>query len=140
MVCYANYVGWFCRYDKRSFRQNNYDSFAARQFVENKIQLGIYGFNYKFAMIISMFLQAYRFAAEPLFFKNAEKEDNKQMLAKTMKFYTISVCFIFLTITLFMPLIQFSFSKYSPSSATYFEGVGIVPILLMANIFLRHLF
>ena len=104
--------------------------------LENKIQLGIYGFNYKFAMIISMFLQAYRFAAEPLFFKNAEKEDNKQMLAKTMKFYTISVCFIFLTITLFMPLIQFSFSKYSPSSATYFEGVGIVPILLMANIFL----
>ncbi len=104
--------------------------------LENKIQLGIYGFNYKFAMIISMFLQAYRFAAEPLFFKNAEKEDNKQMLAKTMKFYTISVCFIFLTITLFMPLIQFSFSNYSPSSATYFEGVGIVPILLMANIFL----
>lgn len=104
--------------------------------LENKIQLGIYGFNYKFAMIISMFLQAYRFAAEPLFFKNAEKEDNKEMLAKTMKFYTISVCFIFLTITLFMPLIQFSFSKYSPSSATYFEGVGIVPILLMANIFL----
>jgi O-antigen/teichoic acid export membrane protein len=104
--------------------------------LENKIQLGIYGFNYKFAMIISMFLQAYRFAAEPLFFKNAEKADNKQMLANTMKYYTICVCVIFLSITLFMPLIQFSFSKYSPSSATYFVGVGIVPILLMANIFL----
>ncbi|HUM52811.1 MAG TPA: oligosaccharide flippase family protein, partial [Chitinophagales bacterium] len=104
--------------------------------LENKIQLGIYGFNYKFAMIISMFLQAYRFAAEPLFFKNAEKADNKQMLAKTMKYYTICVCFIFLAITLFMPFIQFVFSKYAPSSATYFVGVGIVPILLMANIFL----
>ncbi len=104
--------------------------------LENKIQLGIYGFNYKFAMIISMFLQAYRFAAEPLFFKHADKADNKQMLAKTMKYYTICVCCIFLAITLFMPLIQFSFSKYAPSSATYFEGVGIVPILLMANIFL----
>ncbi|MFN8282692.1 MAG: oligosaccharide flippase family protein [Chitinophagales bacterium] len=102
--------------------------------LENKIQLGIYGFNYKFAMIISMFLQAYRFAAEPLFFKNADKADNKQMLANTMKFYTICVCCLFLLITLFMPLIQFGFSKYAPSSATYFVGVGIVPILLMANI------
>ena len=104
--------------------------------LENKIQLGIYGFNYKFAMIISMFLQAYRFAAEPLFFKNADKADNKQMLANTMKYYTICVCCIFLAITLFMPFIQFVFSKYAPSSATYFKGAGIVPILLMANIFL----
>lgn len=102
--------------------------------LENKIQLGIYGFNYKFAMLITMFLQAYRFAAEPLFFKNADKADNKQMLANTMKYYTICVCILFLFITLFMPLIQFGFSKYAPSSATYFVGVGIVPILLMANI------
>ncbi len=102
--------------------------------LQNKVQLGIYGFNYKFAMIISMFLQAYRFAAEPLFFKNADKADNKQMLANTMKYYTICVCCIFLSITLFMPLIQFVFSRYSPISGAYFVGVGIVPILLMANI------
>ncbi len=104
--------------------------------MENKIQLGIYGFNYKFAMIISMFLQAYRFAAEPLFFKNADKADNKQMLANTMKYYTICVCMIFLGITLFLPLIQFLFTQYSPSSTIYLQGSGIIPILLMANIFL----
>lgn len=52
-----------------------------------------------------------------------------------MKFYTISVCFIFNHHVIYA-FDSIFFSKYSPSSATYFEGVGIVPILLMANIFL----
>ncbi|MEZ5053384.1 MAG: oligosaccharide flippase family protein [Chitinophagales bacterium] len=102
--------------------------------VENKIQLGIYGFNYKFAMLVSMFLQAYRYAAEPLFFKHAEKSDSKQVLASTMKYYMISVCLLFLSIVLFLPLIQALFILYSPNSATYFVGADIIPILLLANI------
>lgn len=104
--------------------------------ITNKEQLAIYGFNYKFAMLVSMFLQAYRFAAEPLFFKHAEKSDSKSILAQSMKYYTISVCILFLGITLFMPLIQVLFIMYSPNSASYFVGSGIVPVLLMANIFL----
>lgn len=100
----------------------------------NKEQLGIYGFNYKFAMLVTMFLQAYRFAAEPLFFKHAEKSDSKTILATTMKYYTISVCVIFLSIVLFLPLIQHLFILYSPKSEAYFVGADIIPILLMANI------
>lgn len=102
--------------------------------VTNKEQLGIYGFNYKFAMLVSMFLQAYRFAAEPLFFKHAEKSDSKQILAITMKYYTICVCVIFLSIVLFLPFIQYLFVLYSPKSEAYFVGADIIPILLMANI------
>lgn len=102
--------------------------------ITNKEQLGIYGFNYKFAMLVTMFLQAYRFAAEPLFFKHAEKSDSKTILASTMKYYTICVCVIFLSIVLFLPLIQYVFILYSPKSAAYFVGADIIPILLMANI------
>jgi len=102
--------------------------------ITNKEQLGIYGFNYKFAMLVTMFLQAYRFAAEPLFFKHAEKSDSKQILATTMKYYTICVCVIFLSIVLFLPLIQYLFILYSPKSEAYFVGADIIPILLMANI------
>jgi len=102
--------------------------------ITNKEQLGIYGFNYKFAMLVTMFLQAYRFAAEPLFFKHAEKSDSKQILATTMKYYTICVCVIFLSVVLFLPLIQHLFILYSPKSAAYFVGADIIPILLMANI------
>jgi O-antigen/teichoic acid export membrane protein len=104
--------------------------------ITNKEQLGIYGFNYKFAMLIAMFLQAYRFAAEPLFFRHAENSDSKSILASTMKYYTICVCVIFLSIVLFLPLIQYVFILYSPKSAAYFVGADIIPILLMANIFL----
>ena len=103
--------------------------------ITNKEQLGIYGFNYKFAMLVAMFLQAYRFAAEPLFFRHAEKSDSKSILASTMKYYTICVCIIFLSIVLFLPLIQYVFILYSPKSAAYFVGADIIPILLMANIF-----
>lgn len=102
--------------------------------ITNKEQLGIYGFNYKFAMLVTMFLQAYRFAAEPLFFKHAEKADSKTILATTMKYYTICVCVIFLSIVLFLPLIQHLFILYSPKSEAYFVGADIIPILLMANI------
>jgi len=108
--------------------------------LTNKEQLGIYGFNYKFAMMVTMFLQAYRYAAEPLFFKNADKADNKQMLANTMKYYVICVCVLFLSITLFMPLIQYGFIRYSPKSTAYFSGAGIVPVLLIANICLGMYF
>ena len=37
---------------------------------ENRAQLGIYGANYKLAMLISLFTQAFRYAAEPFFFAN----------------------------------------------------------------------
>ncbi|MEN9447297.1 MAG: hypothetical protein RJA25_587 [Bacteroidota bacterium] len=102
--------------------------------ITNKEQLGIYGFNYKFAMLVTMFLQAYRYAAEPIFFRHAEKSDSKAVLADTMKYYTISVCIIFLSIVLFLPLIQYLFALYSPKSVDYFVGADIIPILLMANI------
>lgn len=102
--------------------------------ITNKEQLGIYGFNYKFAMLVTMFLQAYRYAAEPLFFKHAEKSDSKEILSTTMKYYTICVCVLFLLIVLYLPLIQHIFILYSPKSVNYFVGADIIPILLMANI------
>ncbi|HNE50787.1 MAG TPA: oligosaccharide flippase family protein, partial [Chitinophagales bacterium] len=102
--------------------------------LTNKEQLGIYGFNYKFSMLVTMFLQAYRYAAEPLFFRHAEKSDSKTILAETMKYYTICVCILFLAIVLFLPIIQYGFILYSPKSASYFVGADIIPILLMANI------
>ncbi len=102
--------------------------------LTNKEQLGIYGFNYKFSMLVTMFLQAYRYAAEPIFFRHAEKSDSKKILAETMKYYTICVCILFLAIVLFLPIIQYGFILYSPKSASYFAGADIIPILLMANI------
>ena len=53
---------------------------AANTFAQE--QNGIYGANYKLAMIISMFIQAYRYAAEPFFFKEEQKKDSKETYVK----------------------------------------------------------
>ncbi|MDB5228017.1 MAG: polysaccharide biosynthesis protein [Bacteroidota bacterium] len=101
---------------------------------ENDIQLGIYSFNYKFSMLMTLFLQAYRYAAEPFFFAQAKHEDSKKVYADTMKYFIICGCVIFLLITLNIPLLQFMLTKYSPSAKHYFEGAKVIPILLMANL------
>jgi O-antigen/teichoic acid export membrane protein len=101
---------------------------------ENNIQLGIYSFNYKFSMLMTLFLQAYRYAAEPFFFAQAQHEDSKKVYADTMKYFIISGCVIFLLITLNIPLLQFLLSSYSPAAIQYFEGARVIPILLLANL------
>lgn len=101
---------------------------------ENDIQLGIYSFNYKFSMLMTLFLQAYRYAAEPFFFAQAKHEDSKKVYADTMKYFIISGCLIFLFITLNIPLLQAVLMRYSPSARQYFVGAKVIPILLMANL------
>jgi O-antigen/teichoic acid export membrane protein len=104
--------------------------------IENNIQLGIYSFNYKFSMLMTLFLQAFRYAAEPLFFANSTNKDNKIIYADTMRIFIISAGFIFMAITLNIPLIQKIFMWYSPDAVIYFEGAKVIPILLVANLFL----
>ena len=70
---------------------------AANTFAQE--QNGIYGANYKLAMIISMFIQAYRYAAEPFFFKEEQKKDSKETYVKIMNYFIIVVAFMFLVIT-----------------------------------------
>ncbi len=80
---------------------------------------------------MTLFVQAYRMAAEPFFFGESKKLNPQLTYARTMNFFVIFCCFIFLLVTLFM-----DFFKRIFMSAEYFEGVHVVPILLMANFFL----
>jgi O-antigen/teichoic acid export membrane protein len=95
---------------------------------ENLRQLGIYGANYKLAVLIALFTQAYRFAAEPLFFAESSKQNSKESYARMMKFYMLVQCVFFLVITLYIEL----FKRFIGSD--YHEGLHVVPVLLLANI------
>lgn len=97
-------------------------------------QVGIYGANYKLAMIISIFNQAFRFAAEPFFFSRMKETDSRQMYAKIMNYFTIFTLFLFLMILLYIDI----FKQFIGED--FHEGLFIVPILLMANIFLGIVF
>ncbi len=100
---------------------------------ENRAQLGIYGANYKLAMLLSLFTQAFRYAAEPFFFANAKDKKAPKLYALIAKYFTIVNLFGFLVIVLFL-----HYFKYYVGSegSRFWEGLRVEPILLMANIFL----
>ena len=92
-------------------------------------QNGIYGANYKITMIVSMFIQAFRYASEPFFFKNESSKNSKETLAKVMNYFVIVLVFTFLVMTLFLHLF-----KYFIPNPIFWSGLKVVPILLGANI------
>lgn len=93
-------------------------------------QVGIYGANYKLSIIIMLFIQAFRYAADPFYFGRQDKEGSRELYAGIMNVFIITVCSIFLLVTLFLDI----FKYFIPNDA-YWVGLSIVPILLMANIF-----
>lgn len=99
--------------------------------VEAEHQLGIYGACYKIAIVMVMFIQAFRFAYEPFIFaQNKEKgEDKKKTYAQAMKFFVIFALFIFLGVMFYLDILKY-FIK-----STYFEGLKVVPIIMIAELF-----
>ncbi|WP_163715422.1 lipopolysaccharide biosynthesis protein [Mangrovibacterium lignilyticum] len=95
-------------------------------------QLGIYGANYKLAVLMNMFIQAFRYAFEPFFFSQVKSENNKRGYALILKYFVIFGLLIFLGISLFIDL----FKALNILDESYFSGLKVVPIVLMANLFL----
>lgn len=94
-------------------------------------QVGIYSANYKLTMFIALFLQAFRYAAEPFFFSNAAKDPERKIYGRIMNVFVAVLCFAFLLVILNIDLF-----KKLISNEDYHVGLSIVPILLLANIFL----
>ena len=100
---------------------------------KNKAQLGIYGANYKLAMLITLFGQAFRYAAEPFFFLNAKNKDSPKLYARITKYFTLVTIAGFLVITLFLHIFKY---YVGDDGSGFHEGLKVVPILIWANIFL----
>ena len=94
----------------------------------NMKMLGIYSACYKLSILMSLFIQAVRYAAEPFFFSYSSNTDARIVYAKVLKFFVIFCVFIFLLVTLFI-----DFFKYFVGEE-YRVGLDVVPILLMANL------
>ena len=98
--------------------------------VEADTQIGIYNACYKLSILITLFIQAFRMGAEPFFFKQAEGQNPQRVFARVMKFFVIIICIMFLAVSLYMPIWQ---RFIGPE---YREGLYVVPILLLANMFI----
>jgi O-antigen/teichoic acid export membrane protein len=93
-------------------------------------QVGIYGANFKLAVLMTLFIQMFRFAAEPFFFAQAKKENPQQIYADVMKYFVIFCLLIFLAVILYLDLFKYLIGK------DFREGLHIVPIVLIANLLL----
>ena len=96
--------------------------------AEANVQLGIYGSCVKIAMIMAMITQAFRYAYEPIVFAKSKDADKTEYYAAAMKYFLIFTLLAFLCVVGWMPLLQYIIG------ADYREGLGVVPIVMAAEI------
>ncbi|HLG04183.1 MAG TPA: oligosaccharide flippase family protein [Bacteroidia bacterium] len=97
-------------------------------------QLGIYGACYKISILMTIFIQAFRYAAEPFFFSRREEEGAPALYGKIMKYFVVFCLLIFIGTSLNLSWIQLLVGE------EYRSGIAVVPILLLANLFLGMYF
>jgi len=97
---------------------------------QNLHELGIYSACYKISIVMSLFIQAFRFAAEPFFFAQSKNENARQLYADVMKWFTLFCSGIFIVVVVFLDV----FGLFVGTA--FRSGLSIVPILLLANMFL----
>ena len=101
---------------------------------ENFAASGIYSANYKLAILIVLFIQAFRLGAEPFFFRQSTGENAPRTYARVMKFFVIACCLCFLAVTMFLDIWKHFMSVNTHPN--YALGLKVVPILMLAKIFL----
>ncbi|MBT8191752.1 MAG: oligosaccharide flippase family protein [Bacteroidia bacterium] len=104
--------------------------FLGEDVINNISNGGVYGASQKIASIFLLFTTAFNYAAEPFFFNNASADDRKALYGKICRLFVLIggllILIIFLGIDLFQLLVDQSFR----------EAIFVVPILLMAYLFL----
>ena len=96
--------------------------------AEANVQLGVYGSCVKIAMIMAMITQAFRYAYEPIVFAKSRDADKTEYYASAMKYFLIFTLLAFLCVVGWMPVLQYIIG------ADYREGLGVVPIVMAAEI------
>lgn len=108
------------------------DRIILKKLIEDKseaqVAQGIYGACYKIAILMTIFIQAFRFAAEPFFFGKAKEKDSKKSYAIVMKYFII-----FCLALLLGTIMNLDWIKYLVDEP-YWEGLKVVPVLLVANL------
>ena len=89
-------------------------------------QIGVYGANIKIAVLMTVFIQMFRYAAEPFFFNNAKEKDSRETIALVMKYFIIFCLFIFLAVYFYIDIIKYFIDS------KHWEGLGVVPVMLIA--------
>ena len=99
--------------------------------ADGMTQVGIYGANYKIAIVMVMFIQAFRFAYEPFIFARSKEtgEDRMQSYRDAMKWFVVFSMVIFLGVMFYLDVLRYFISP------AYFSGLKVVPVIMIAEFF-----
>jgi O-antigen/teichoic acid export membrane protein len=98
--------------------------------ADANVQLGVYGSCVKIAMIMALITQAFRYAYEPIVFASSKDSDKTRYYASAMKYFIIFTLLAFLCVMGWMPVLKLIIG------ADYREGLDVVPVVMMAEIFM----
>ena len=115
--------------DRVLLKQILYNPDIPNSLEQATAQVGIYSACYKLAMLVTIFLQAYRYAAEPFFFSQLKNQDRNAVFVRTMNVFIAIVCLAFLFVSINLGVFKFFIRKEA-----YYVGLKVVPILLLANV------
>lgn len=107
----------------------NLDKFLIKRMIGD-YEMGIYSACYKLAIFMNLYILAFRLGAEPFFFNNASKSNAKETYAKIMNYFVIIGALVLIGIVAYIDILK---HFINPS---YWAALGIVPIVLLANLFL----
>ena len=92
--------------------------------------LGVFQAGVKLSVIMSLFIQMFRFAAEPFFFQRAADRNSKVLYAEVMNWFTAFCGLVFLGVILYIDVISLILGR------DFRAGVSIVPIMLLSYMLL----
>jgi O-antigen/teichoic acid export membrane protein len=107
----------------------NLDKYLIGKMMD-KEAMGIYSAVYKLAIFMNLYIMAFKLGAEPFFFNQASKENAKEIYALILKYFTIVGAFALLGIIVFIDVLKHFINE------NYWSALAIVPIVLLANLFL----
>lgn len=96
--------------------------------------LGIFQAAVKLSVIMNLFIQMFRFAAEPFFFQRAREKGSKQLYAIVMEYFTAFCGLILIGVFLYLDIFALILGK------DFRSGMGVVPIMLLSYMLLGMLF
>ncbi len=99
--------------------------------------VGIYQANYRLGIFMMIAVSVYDYAWRPFFFSQASKPDAQKMFARVMTYVVLALSVVFFVFTFFLPdLIRLQIGGHHFIHPKYWEGLGIVPVVMMGYLFL----
>lgn len=97
-----------------------------------EVQVGLYSACYKLGMFMTLFVMAFRLGIEPFFFNHSKESNAKTTYATITKYFTLFGCLILLVVVVYIDV----FKRILIPNSQYWEALKIVPLILLANLFL----